>query len=264
MLRLAAVVGLGLAGLAGCGVRVTGGSPADQGTDGGGGGGGGGGDGGVVIDAPAVDAPNPNARVVYLNFDPVTLFQAAASDATKNEAAWLQAGSGSSPGYHTNVGTQQEDIAAVTSGVTNALDGVAKVVTTRPLTGEYVMIVYGGTAADVKSFYGDAVNELDCGDVVPNDVGWIADQVSTADAVNDTLGAIGFGLGLTSTTTTTDCMCSWGNNCTPAAGSCVLDNGIARATSVFDGPNGQPLSCPAAGPTQDELTTFKTAFASGL
>lgn len=73
------------------------------------------------------------------------------------------------------------------------------------------------------------------------------------------MGAIGFGLGLSATTTTSDCMCSWGNACQPA-GDCTLHNGIARDTNVGNNPNGgQPQDCPGLT-TQDELTTFQTAF----
>ena len=78
---------------------------------------------------------------------------------------------------------------------------------------------------------------------------------------------IGFGLGLTATTKTTDCMCSWGNSCNPAAGVCNLDNDITRDQNVSSGPVGPgptqaPMICP--GTSENEKTTFQTAFASGL
>jgi hypothetical protein len=233
----------------------------NEGPDGGGGGGGGGGgapDAAIAIDAP----PAPAVRVVYLNFEGVTLTKGATSDATQNIAAWLNGGTtGTSPGYEIGKTTRTTDIASIASGVTSRLSAVATVTTTRPTSGPYVMVVYGGTAAQVHSFFGVAVSQIDCGDVVPNDVAWIADSVTPTEAVNTTLGAIGLGLGLAATATTTDCMCSWGNNCTPSAasGQCVLSNAIAIDSNVTNDPNtGTPLTC--AGGTQNELTVFQTAF----
>ena len=60
------------------------------------------------------------------------------------------------------------------------------VVTTRPTTGEYVMIVFGGIASAVDSRFGLAVNTLDCGDVQQNDVAWIADSVAAARSAPST------------------------------------------------------------------------------
>ena len=129
----------------------------------------------------------------------------------------------------------------------------------RPTSGEYMMIIYGGTAAQVHSFYGVAVNELDCGDARKSDVAWIAGNVAPAAAVDTTMGAIGFGLGLSSTALTDDCMCSWGNNCTRTTSPCVLRDGVARDQTVSNNPNtNTPQLCPGA--TQDEVTTFATAF----
>jgi hypothetical protein len=209
------------------------------------------------IDAPAgsQDAPAAAARVVYLNFTGATLTKGP-SDATTNTASWLyNATTGTAPAYAggaTAIGT-------IVTGVTSRLNGVATVVTTRPTSGEYVMIIYGGTAANVHSFYGVAVNQLDCGDTRKNDVAWIAGNVSPTAAIDTTMGAIGFGLGLSSVNSVDDCLCSWGNNCTPSNAACVLRDGQTRDPNVTNDPNtGAAQICP--GTTQDELTTFRTAF----
>jgi hypothetical protein len=210
--------------------------------------------GSVPLDAPAVAA-----RVVFLNFEGVTLTKGT-SDATANTASWLfNATTGTAPAYEANKATRDADIATIFNGVTTRLAGIATVTQTRPATGPYVMIIFGGGNATIHSAFGTAVNELDCGDLVKNDVAWIAESVAPTNAINTTMGAIGFGLGLTATTNTGDCMCSWANNCQPA-GACTLHNGIARDPNVSNNPNtGQPQSC-AGTTTQDELTTFQTAF----
>lgn len=121
------------------------------------------------------------------------------------------------------------------------------------------MVMYGGTAAQAHSFYGVAVNQLDCGDSVKNDVAWIAGNVDPTSAIDTTIGAIGFGLGLSSVNRVDDCFCSWGDNCQPSNAACVLRDAQTRDTNVGNDPNtGNPQIC--AGTTQDELTAFKTAF----
>lgn len=202
------------------------------------------------------DAPAAPARVVYLNFDGVTLTKANASDATNNKAAWMTSSPGTAPPYNNTTGKT-----TIVDGVTARLTGIATVVTTRPASGEYVMVVYGGTAQQVHSFYGQAVAQLDCNDTVKNDVAWISSNVNPTDAIDTTMGAIGFGLGLSSVNKGDDCMCSWADNCTPNNNPCVLRDNQTRDTNVGNDPNlGTPQICPGA--TQNELTTFKTAFAT--
>jgi hypothetical protein len=195
-----------------------------------------------------------NGRVVYLNFEGVTLTRGT-SDATQNRAAWLQRASGTAPKYRANSASRLTDIQQITDGIRQQLaDFPITVVTERPATGPYVMIVFGGTAQDVASFYGAAVNQLDCGDAQKSDVAWIADAVSPNQRViNVAIGAIGFGLGLTATTDPLDCMCGWANSCSASnTGACRLTDNIARD------PNATQL-CPNVT-TQNETQTFREAF----
>ncbi|MBA3458119.1 MAG: hypothetical protein H0T42_33875 [Deltaproteobacteria bacterium] len=218
---------------------------------------GGGGDGGVNVDA-AIDAlavPTcANGRVIYLNFDGVTLTQGT-SDATQNRAGWLQAATATAPAYRVGQMNRQADIAQVTAGIRAQLASFPiTVVTARPATGQYVMIVFGGTAAQVASAFGGAVNRLDCGDVQRNDVAWISDGVTPSQlVVNYAVGAIGFGLGLTATTVPTDCMCGWDNQCTPVStGPCTLTDNIPRDPAANQ-------LC-AGLTTQSETLAFTQAF----
>jgi hypothetical protein len=195
-----------------------------------------------------------SSRSVYLNFDGQVLTRGR-SDATLNQAEWMQIDIGRAPPYLDGNAGRATTIQAIVAGVRAQLAQFPiTVTTTRPSAGNYVMIVYGGTAGNVGSLFGGAVNRLDCDDSRPNDVAWVSDLVSQPQlAVNVTIGAIGFGLGLTATLSSTDCMCSWDNSCRYAAGACTLGSPITRD------PNANQ-QCLGAAALQDEVAAFRTAF----
>lgn len=192
-------------------------------------------------------------RTVYLNFDGQVLIQGP-SDATINQAQWLNMPAGLAPPFRLNDTGRDMVIQTIVDGVTQQLARFPITVTrTRPSAGNYVMIVYGGSQDDVGSNFGAAVNQLDCGDTRPNDVAWIADNVTGQRAINTTIGAIGFGLGLTATADTRDCMCSWANRCSPDnTAPCTLGSPIARDSQASQ-------RCPGTT-SQDEVAVFRTAF----
>ncbi len=201
-------------------------------------------------------APTCSSRVVYLNFEGQTLMDAVASDATLNRASWLNKASGTATPFQQGVGNRAQIIADITTGVRGALSQFPiTVVTTRPATGPYVMIVYGGNATDVGSNYGFAVNELDCNESEKSDVAWISNNYTTTlRHVNTTLGAIGFGLGLTATNDVNDCMCGWANGCVKDHSQlCTLNTNIARDP-------GAQQTCQGVGATQNEVAAFTAAF----
>jgi hypothetical protein len=207
-----------------------------------------------------LDAPNGpacmNGRVVYLNFEGQTLNDAAASDATLNRASWMQIATGTAPKFLAANANRAMIIAAITQGVRDQLAQFpVTVVTQRPASGPYVMIVYGGTAQNVGSNYGFSVNELDCDDSEKSDVAWISDNYTTTQRhVNTTIGAIGFGLGLTGTTDVNDCMCGWANGCIKDHSQpCTLGSNIARDPNATQ-------RCTGAGAQQNEVAAFSTAF----
>jgi hypothetical protein len=225
----------------------------------------------AVTDAPLTDAPNPvpvidaaplptvppalcASRSVYLNFDGVTLTQGP-SDATLNHASWMQIPAGTAPPYQLGNPDRDAMIQAIVDGVQKQLAAFPiTVVKARPTSGEYVMIVLGGTASAVGSRFAPAVNTLDCGDVQHNDVAWIADAVSPPQRViNSAVGAIGFGLGLTATTDRNDCMCNWDNTCQPInTAPCKLGSPIARDPAANQRCTGLTV--------QDEVATLHDAF----
>jgi hypothetical protein len=210
------------------------------------------GDAGIDSDAAPVCS---NGRVVYLNFEGVTLTAAGTSDATQNRASWMtNITQGTAPPFKAGATNRAQLIKDITDGVRGQLSSFPiTVVTQRPAAGPYVMIVIGGTSNQVGSRYGAAVNTLDCGDAQKSDLAWISENLSTLRTVNSAIGAIGFGLGLTATTNPRDCMCSWDNDCTPDNSVlCQLTPGITR----------DPAARQRCGTltTQDEVATFDAAF----
>ncbi|HEX3474146.1 MAG TPA: hypothetical protein VHT91_03845 [Kofleriaceae bacterium] len=196
-------------------------------------------------------------RAVYLNFDGQALIQGP-SDATLDQAQWMTLPSGTAPPYRVNDTGRDLAIQSIVDGVNRQLARFPITVTRiRPSAGNYVMVVYGGTASMVGSDFGAAVNQLDCGDARPNDVAWIADNLTGQRAINTTIGAIGFGLGLTATIDPGDCMCSWDNSCrSDNSAPCTLGSPIPRdphANQRCTGKDPQDTS-------QDEVAVFRTAF----
>jgi hypothetical protein len=206
-------------------------------------------------DATPPATPSCTSRTVYLNFEGQTLTQGP-SDATTNHASWMTIASGTAPPYLSGNANRAAAIQAITDGVRMELSQFpVTVVTTRPASGNYVMIVFGGQRDAVGSNYGGAVNQLDCSDLQPNDVAWISDNVTPVQhVINDTIGAIGFGLGLTATSDPLDCMCGWANGCTSDnTVPCKLGSPIARDTTASQ-------TCPGAAARQDEVAAIHDAF----
>jgi hypothetical protein len=205
-----------------------------------------------------MNAACPNSRKVYLEFNGITIARATPSDAVNNQASWISA-SATVPPWHQGSGTRTADIATIVAGVKSRLAATPiEVVTTRPATGPYVMIVFGGdntnNGGTVGTIYGGATNEHDCGDLVKSDLGWVSDGPSVSYAQDLAIGAIGWGLGLNGTNEPTDCMCAWANNCSSASGACTLSASIATTTSASPA-----TTCPNQNP-QNEVAAFSTKF----
>jgi hypothetical protein len=218
------------------------------------------------VDAGAqggTDAPTPacaNGRKVYLAFEGVTLTQATTSDATQNRARWLTNTTSTVPPWRTASGSRAAQIASVVDGVKSRLAMTPiEVVTTRPTTGPYVMIAFGGErtgdGGSVGTIYSYATSYHDCGDTVKSDVGWVSDMNGSPESyVADlAVGAIGWGLGLDGTTSPADCMCGWANGCDSQSGACTLSSSIA--TSI----QGNVETACQPG-TQNEVAAFTTQF----
>ena len=210
--------------------------------------------GNVMIDAPAAASCN-NGRVVYLNFDGVTITQASTSDATQNHASWIGVTTANIPPYHATSSNRNGQISNITTTVQSILASYPiTVVTTRPASGPYVMIAFGGTNQTVGSNYTYATSYHDCGDLVKSDVGWVSDTTPNSIVANTAVGTIGWSLGLQGTTDPNDCMCAWATHCTPNSTPCTLGTNQTTGTSLSPA-----TTCPGLNP-QDEHAAFDTAF----
>jgi hypothetical protein len=213
---------------------------------------------GVVVDAPvsSPDAAAPacaNGRVVYLSFEGETLTRTA-TDSTQNHAQWIGVGTATVPPFRPNLNNRATEIQTIVDGVRSRLAGtLATVVTTRPASGPYVMVVLGGDQNDVGSNYTYATSDHDCGDLVKNDVGWVSDAPSLSYVPDLIVGTVGWGLGLQGTNDPSDCMCAWANNCDSASGACTLSANIATTQSSGN------TTCPNQNP-QNEIAAFSTGF----
>lgn len=244
---------------AGCGARLD--SAAQQPADAGDGSGSpspqsdAGGSPGAPIDAPP-DAPACfNGRVVYLAFEGVTLTQAATDDATHNLARWIGVTTASVPPYHATSTNRNGQISNITTAVQSILGSFpVTVVTTRPASGPYVMVVFGGTNQDVGTNYTYATSWHDCGDTVKSDVAWVSDVVPTSKAADYAVGAIAWALGLQGTNDPSDCMCGWANSCQQLASHCALHGPISTTPS-----SAPAFDCPGLA-SEDELAAFSQAF----
>jgi len=194
-------------------------------------------------------------RQLFLSFEGETLTDGPTSDAKQNIASWMTNGvtSATSPPYRANAADRATQIQTIVDAATARLQpfGIS-VVTTRPVTGDYMMIVFGGTAQAMGSRFG-FVQELDCDDQVRNDVAWVADNFAPASIPNAIVGSIGFGIGLTATLDPSDCMCAWDNACVPNTNNCVLHDGIARDPAANQ-------TCAGAAAIQDEIALVNSAF----
>ncbi|MBA3818871.1 MAG: hypothetical protein H0X17_08265 [Deltaproteobacteria bacterium] len=213
------------------------------------------GPGGTVTPDASSDAPRCSARVIYLNFEGVTLTRATPSDSTADRASWIGVTTATVPRYRTGAADRATQIQAITTRITTALSGIGVMVTTvRPLAGQYVMVVFGGTETTVGSQYSFATSFHDCGDLVKNDVAWVSDQVSSSKVGDFALGAIGWGLGLNGTNSPNDCMCGWSNTCDQLSTPCTLSPSITTTGALSP-----ETACPNLA-TQNEVGVFTTAF----
>ncbi len=215
-------------------------------------------DAAVQIDAAPACA---NGRKVFLEFLGVTLTDNAASDATTNKARWLNTTSSVVPPWRQGTATRATEIQEVIDGVKARLSTTPiEVVTVRPTTGPYVMIVLGGdntgNGGTVGTIYSYSTSYHDCSDTTKSDLGWVSDMTGeTTEFVADlVVGSIGWGLGLNGTTDTNGCMCGWTTSCNNATTACTLS---ASIPSSIGGTT--ETACPNQNP-QNEVAAFSTGF----
>jgi len=182
---------------------------------------GGGGGGGDTPSGGPTPSPNPasGAHVYYLNFDGQTL--TAGPDDPVTNSSQLVFGTTTLPAYLAGDPQRTTKIQAMVSEVTAILAPYdIAVVTARPASGSYDMLVAGG----ISPFgAGEPFAALsDCTGARPNHVALMFDVSTGHDAARRIIGSLGIGHGISSSDAAADCMC-FGPNCTvPLPAACTI------------------------------------------
>jgi hypothetical protein len=200
-----------------------------------------------------------NGRVVYLHFGGLTLTRAdgGATDATKNRADWLGVNSATIPAYKLGDANRDTEIQQITAAIRLTLGAFPiTVVTERPTAGPYHLLVFGGRSQALGNNNDvGALTAYDCQNRVVNNVVWIGERFEPRDSADFAVGGLGLGLGLAGTLEPSDCMCGWGNTCTPPMGAaCTLSSNILNDGRC----NGNTRK------SQDEVASFRKEFCEPL
>jgi hypothetical protein len=212
-----------------------------------------------VPDAPPQASLCNNGRVVFLNFEGGKLSRVSVgqTDATRDRADWLAAGTANIPAYKAGNAARTVEIQQIVDATRQTLGAFPiRVVTERPAAGPYHLVIFGGRASQLGNGNdAGALTGYDCGNRVINNVTWIGEKFTPQDAADYVVGAIGLGIGLVGTLDVNDCMCGWGNNCVPnPASGCTLSSSIANDGACSNG----------ASKTQDEVAAFHREFCEPL
>jgi hypothetical protein len=117
-----------------------------------------------------------------------------------------------------------------------------KIVTSRPQSGPYDMMVAGGSSRQAGLPAGiGAVAVIDCTAALPHHVSLLFDQTTGHEAARQIIGSLGISHGISASTKSTDCMCIVDVGSTPLAVACTL-GGVNTPVSLS-------LNCEATGLT---------------
>lgn len=211
---------------------------------------------GAVNDAGTPDASVDarvcsNGRIIFLNFEGVSLTLAAASDAVNNRINWFN--NINIPKFRANDVNRATLITDITTRArANLAQFPVTIVTTRPAAGPYIMVTFGGPRSMFNTTF-PAVSGPNCGDAAKSGVGWIADDVTAQQGANLVVSVAGISIGLTGVTESQprDCLCGWGGaTCVPdQTQACVLSTAVLR-----------DQRCPNEAASQNEVASFNKAF----
>jgi hypothetical protein len=185
---------------------------------------------------------------IYLNFDGVVVQKSAIDDARANQSTLVAASSQTFPRYLSWRPDRETHLSIIMDRLTTALASFPIELTrVRPATGDYRMIVFGGsfdlTMGASSSSWSFATT--DCGHRDANDVGFVFDKLVPAYAAGAALNVIGHFAGLDTSTTAGDCM-----QATPGSPPCVFE----PAAMISLG------ACVGTTLTQDEPSAMVAAF----
>jgi len=172
----------------------------------------------------STSGPNPasGANVYYLNFEGQTLTPGADNPATNTSE--LLSGSVSLPAYLAGDAQRATKIQTIVHEVEAILAPYdIAVVTSRPASGAYDMVVAGGTSQQAgfpTGLHAEAV--VDCTAARPRHISLVFDLSTGHDAARQIIGSLGVSHGISASTTSTDCMCIADAGCTAPAAACTI------------------------------------------
>lgn len=194
----------------------------------------------LVIAGCGSDSSGPNpasgANVYYLNFDGAGLTPGA-DDPSANQSQ-LVSNSVTIPAYLAGDAQRTSKIQTLIDEVEAILAPYdVAVVTTRPSSGEYDMLIAGGTSQMVGLPAGQpAVAVVDCTATPPPHISLLFDLSTGHDAARQIVGALGVSHGISATTKSSDCMCIADGSCTTLASVCTVSTTNTDVSSnVFCG-----------------------------
>lgn len=186
----------------------------------------------VATDAPPAfdcNTPSTGTHTIFLSFEGVTLTRAT-SDAMLNNFAAVDASrtTATIPAWKAAALSRDMMIRTVTCTVREVLLPFdVKIVTTRPASGNYEMVVIGGGPADLGYNIGTSsaislIGVPDCAHSNLRDVGWVAEfpagggsmsiSLSPLETANSALAIVGIENGLAGVKQGRNCMCRVSSN----------------------------------------------------
>jgi hypothetical protein len=205
------------------------------------------GTGDTIPDAPrdavvCVGAPATMRRTLFINFEGAVL-DPGYSDATVNKTP-LIAKRSTLPAFSGSSDLRTSIVATLTEAL-GSYD--LAIVTVRPATGPYDMIVFGGSPANLELPADlDSVAPIDCGDGRKSDLAVVFDGTTSIRLANAALGAVGNMAGMDRVT---------------RAGDCLGDRRNATAVCTYGANVSKDLTLALCGTTpQDEPAMLAVAY----
>lgn len=235
----------------------------------------------AIVDAP-VDAvpfncatsPASGTHKLFLAFEGVTLTAGTPSDATTDTVSFLDPSKTTAtiPAWKTSAADRDAQIASIVCLVRESLFAYdIEVVTTRPATGDYEMIVFGGQPLDLgynlSSSSGiGGITATDCQNTNAKDVTWIAEHPQnnntggpTAEQTANLAPAfVGVDNALIPVADAHNCMCAVANGSNVACDTskaCVFTDNAAIV---------HPNDCSVQAATQNQITKLTMHYGARL
>ena len=192
--------------------------------------------------APSTSATDAGSYILFLNFEGATITPGL-DDAPNNVSSILQADATIPPAFESN-GQRDVIISRTIENVEELLGPYdIGIVTTRPDSGDYGMVMFGGRGEDIGIANVGSIFPASCAGPT-NKVAFVFEATTDPEGLaSAVVAAVGTFAGLGSTNTAGDCMCLVGDQCQIQMDNCVITEGVLPLVDGF--------FCPSTG--MDEM-----------